>query len=379
MNKIINWMGGWPKEGLVSASEWEERLAAAADRFRRDGESDSARSLRREKIRQLLAQGFLRSRTSGKPDRIKLTAGADAALGRLAESLHPGDVVLTERLTSRSALQVFRKASVRVEAVAGDGKGMDPDALKSSIALHRPKLVYAAPVCSDPLGKVWDAQRIADIIRICRQSGVAFLRDDRQEALRYEETKSAPGRGAADRLPKGVMSIGQIPPGVIAGLRLGWIVAEPATLERWFPSGTGAGGGNVKGITPLEKAAFAEWLADQPLEPLLEMLRVQCERRMLRITELLTERRVPGLAWKPPEGGIHLWLKLPDGLDGEALLRGAWIKGLMFQPGAPFYASNPERNTLRLTFAYADERQMKQGVARLTEAMGDFMGRFDIG
>lgn len=68
-------------------------------------------------------------------------------------------------------------------------------------------------------------------------------------------------------------------------------------------------------------------------------------------------------------------MTLPSGLDGEALLRGAWLKGLMFQPGAPFFAAEPQRNTVRLTFQAADERQMKTGVSRFIEAIGDFVGR----
>jgi 2-aminoadipate transaminase len=73
---------------------------------------------------------------------------------------------------------------------------------------------------------------------------------------------------------------------------------------------------------------------------------------------------------------LHLWVILPSGLEGESLLRGAWLKGLIFQPGAPFYVKEPLVNTLRVTFAFADERQMKQGLTRLEESIGEFTGRW---
>jgi 2-aminoadipate transaminase len=92
--------------------------------------------------------------------------------------------------------------------------------------------------------------------------------------------------------------------------------------------------------------------------------------------EQLSIREVPDLSWIKPIGGLHLWLTLPEGLDGEALLRGAWLKGLIFQPGAPYFVKDPRVNTLRITHAFADERQMKLGLGRLAESMEEFTGRW---
>ncbi|MDB4867390.1 MAG: aminotransferase class I/II-fold pyridoxal phosphate-dependent enzyme [Cohnella sp.] len=378
MNNIINWMGGWPKDGLVSALEWEERLAVAAESSKREAGANRATPYGLNELRELLAEGLLKGKADGKASRLWLAAGADAVLSRLAEySLTQGDVVLTERLTSRSALQVFRKAGIRVETVYGDNHGMDPEALSAAIALHRPRLVYAAPVCSDPAGAVWAQERFVAVARICAGNRVTLLRDDRQEMLLYDqETYRQVGNESTEH---GVISIGQLPPGLVAGLRFGWAAGDPEELIRWFPPGLFADAAKEPEVMSLERQALTGLLKEQPMEPLLEMLRVQSGGRMHRLTDMLKKRRVPDMSWQTPQGGVHLWLKLPEGLDGEALLRGAWIKGLMFQPGAPFYAAQPKRNTLRLTFAYADERQMKLGVSRLIDAMGDFLGRFDIG
>jgi 2-aminoadipate transaminase len=378
MNKIINWMGGWPKDGLVSASEWEERLAVAAESAKREAASHHAGSHGSNELKELLAHGLLNAKTEGEASRLWLAGGADAVLSRLAEhSLSAGEVVLTERLTSRSALQAFRKADVRVETVPGDSRGMDPDALNAAIELHRPRLVYAAPVCSDPEGVVWARERLAAVARISARNRVMLLRDDRQEMLVYDqETYRLVG---TESVPHNVISIGQLPPGLVAGLRFGWAVGDPEELLRWLPPDPYSDAAKSPGVTPLERQALSGLLKEQPMEPLLDMLRVQCGERVRRLTDMLKQRRVPDMSWQMPLGGVHLWLKLPEGLDGEALLRGAWIKGLMFQPGTPFYAAQPKRNTLRLTFAHADERQMKLGVSRLIDAMGDFLGRFDIG
>jgi len=121
MTGIVNWMGGWPREGLISASDWEERLAAAADRYRFAGSPGPAGPRWQERVKEVLSDGLLAGKTQRHPERLKLTRGADAALQLLASrSLSEGDIVLVDRLTSRTALQIFRKAGARIEAVDGD-------------------------------------------------------------------------------------------------------------------------------------------------------------------------------------------------------------------------------------------------------------------
>jgi len=369
MDRVINWMGGWPNEGLVSASDWEEKLASAADASRRGKSVGSVRMLK-----ERLARDLLRGKTGGQASRIRLTAGADEALALLAaSSLSKGDVVITERLTSRSALQLFRKAGLRVEAAEGDENGPDPDALRQAIRKFRPKLVYISPVCSDPAGRTWRKERKELTVRVCREAGVCVVRDDRQEMLDFRG-----GPGSADPVQDGVLSVGQLPPGLIAGLRFGWAAGRPDDLKRWFPAAGHGAGMEGEGAQTLTRQALLDLMGETPLTPMVDLLRAQARSRMKRLTELLkTVRSACGLRWREPAGGIHLWLRLPEGLDAGALLRAAWLRGLIFQPGAAFYAARPENNTLRLTFAFSDERELEAGVRRLAAAIGDFLGRHE--
>lgn len=375
MTKIINWMGGWPREGLISASEWEERLAEAADRDRGAGSSGLANSRQVDRLHSIIMEGLWNRKPQRSAAGLTVARGADAVLQRLVrQSLAREDVVLVDRLTSRSALQVFRKAGLRIGAVAGDAHGMDPDALRAAIVRHKPRLVYAAPACTDPEGRAWPRHRALAITAICRDAGVLLLRDDRQETLVYDDDVRGDGRDSL--IEQGVLSIGQLPPGLVAGLKLGWAAGHAEELGRWLPE-TGGHGDSIGGLvlSPLETRAMSELLADQPLAEQIAMIRIRCRARMEQITGLLSQLPLPGLRWRDPDGGMHLWLRLPDGLEGEALLRGAWLRGLMFQPGSPFYAADPKPNAIRLTFSDTDERQMKQGVQRLYDTVQDFVGR----
>ncbi|XID93304.1 aminotransferase class I/II-fold pyridoxal phosphate-dependent enzyme [Paenibacillaceae bacterium WGS1546] len=376
MNSIINWMGGWPKEGLVSASDWEERVEKAASFA--TAEAVPGASLRPgfggdEKLREQLAKGLLKGKTGGNGALVRIANGADGALAWLVDCvLKPGDAVLTERLTSRTALQAFRKAGARTEAVEGDRKGMDPEALTTALYRHRPRMVYVAPSCTDPEGSSWSPERKEAIQRRCAEAGVLVVSDDRQENLLYEQ----PGKGYSQkRLEPGTLSIGQLPPGLVAGLRIGWIAGTADALQRHSETSLYRSGQGLR-ANAIEQKALSLLIEEQPLEPLLEMLRVQCRERKRIMTDQLARLAIPELNWVEPKGGLHLWVVLPSGLDGEALLRDAWLKGVIFQPGAPFYAKNPRANTVRITHAFADERQMRQGAARLAESIGEFTGRW---
>jgi 2-aminoadipate transaminase len=175
------------------------------------------------------------------------------------------------------------------------------------------------------------------------------------------------------RLEPGTFSIGQLPPGLIAGLRIGWVAGAADLIYSKSKTSIFR---KESTVSTSEHRALSQLIEEQPLEPLLDMLRNQCRNRMKRMTEQLEQKQLPDLNWVKPKGGLHLWVILPSGLEGESLLRGAWLKGLIFQPGAPFYVRDPRMNTLRITHAFADEHEIKLGVTRLVESIEEFTGRW---
>ncbi|MBN2979854.1 aminotransferase class I/II-fold pyridoxal phosphate-dependent enzyme [Cohnella algarum] len=183
MNRIINWMGGWPKEGLIGAGEWEERTGKFAATGRQE-------TLGTEPVqghfglREQVAERIAGSAAERDPSRVWIAAGADAAIELAVRGwLRAEDVVLVERPCGRSALQIFQRAGAVAVAVPGDRDGMDPDALARAIRQWKPKLVYAAVACTDPEGRAWSAERRIALAERCREANVPLLRDDRQLLL----------------------------------------------------------------------------------------------------------------------------------------------------------------------------------------------------
>lgn len=370
MNRIINWMGGWPKEGLIGAGEWEERTGKFAATGRQ--ETFGTEPVQGQfGLREQVAERIAGSAAESDPSRVWIAAGADAAIELAVRGwLRAEDVVLVERPCGRSALQIFQRAGAVAVAVPGDRDGMDPDALARAIRQWKPKLVYAAVACTDPEGRAWSAERRIGLAERCREANVPLLRDDRQLLLAQDGL--APDVEAEAGAP--LCSVGEWPPGIVADLRLGWLACRGIGEERL--QALSAGSGRLPQVPPAEQQAAAELLQAGTLESLVATQRFVCRARVGLLLEQLSRHNPRALAWETPKEGMHVWVTLPEGLDADSLLRAAWIHGLLFQPGRAFYASEPERFKLRITAVHSDEKQIRAGVQRLQATVEEMMGRY---
>lgn len=369
MSRIINWMGGWPKEGLIGAGEWEERTERFAEMNKQEEADEQAQGL--GALRERIAEEAARSAAEGDPSRVFIAQGADAAIEWLARSLlRAQDVVLVERPTSRSALQLFNRLGAIPVSVPGDRDGMDPEALSHALKQYRPKLVYAAVACTDPEGRGWSGERRLALAERCRDAGVMLLRDDRQALL-------LPGRRGADpeaEAGAAFCSVGELPPGLVADLRLGWLACRGIGDER-LRMLTSRGG--PAQVALRDQRAAADLVLPETLEPLLATQRFVCRARIGLLLEQLKLKlnKWPSLSWTEPQEGMHVWVSLPEGLDGDVLLRAAWMHGLLFQPGSAFYADEPDRCKLRITAVHTEEKQIRTGVKLFEASVNEMLAR----
>ncbi|MFD2329961.1 aminotransferase class I/II-fold pyridoxal phosphate-dependent enzyme [Cohnella sp. GCM10020058] len=371
---MINWMGGWPADGLLAEAEWQEKRQASSA----SAAEAIAYRLRRQETEKRLATLVLSGQLgpywqpADDPGQWLLTDDADEALRLTTKTLlQPGDSVLVERPTSRTALQLFARAGAAVFEVPGSNEGMDPEALSDAIAAVKPRAVYVSLTCSDPAGCRWSDERRAALLRLCAQAGVALVLDERQSLTCDWTTNLAAGEETG---PAAI--IGGLPSGLVSGMRFGWL--------QW--TGWGASDPAFMPIPPARRpdrerdalhdrdALLRYWSESSPI-PALETLRFIYRTRHDLLAERIVQAGIPGLICKQPEAGSHAWLKLPDGLEGEPLLKAAWLEGVLFQPGAGYYATAADRSRLRLTPVHSDEREISEGVKRLRLTIEAFTGR----
>jgi 2-aminoadipate transaminase len=298
------------------------------------------------------------------PREIIVTTGATQALDLLCNALlDPGDIVLVERPTYVMPLQRFALAQARLVSVPGDGDGLDPLALEAAVVEHRPKAIYTIPTFQNPGGTTLTAERRAAVAQIAERHGVWVIEDEPYRELRYgPEPPAAP---IAHHSRECVIYIGTLAKTVAPGLRIGWVVAPAEVAERLIP---------VKqamdfNTSTIDQAAAAIYLERVDWVQRTAELRAVYAAPMGAMLDQLDDVLPAGSTFTRPQGGVFVWVELPDGWSTAALLERAVEHGIFFMPGAVFLADVPDDRALRLSISNHTPNTVAEGLERLAAAV----------
>ncbi|WP_408059490.1 PLP-dependent aminotransferase family protein [Streptomyces europaeiscabiei] len=362
--EVVNFAGGLPAPELFDAegiaAAYRDVLAESAGRALQYATTEGEPTLRAALAARYGARGL----PTG-ADGVLVTTGSQQALSLLATALlEPGDVVLVEEPCYLAALQAFRFAGARVVAVPGDAHGVDPAALEELVVRNRPKLFYTVPTFQNPTGRTLPAERRAAVASVAARRGLWIVEDDPYGELRFEGDRVpwiATYPGAEDR----TALLGSFSKVMAPGMRLGWLRA-PAELRRACAVAKQAADLHTPTVNQL---AAARYLADRDLDA--HVVRVAGAYRERRDTMLdgLAEALPEGSTWNRPEGGMFLWARLPSSYDTTVLLPRVVEQDVAYVPGAPFYAGEPDRATLRLCFVTQTPGEIREGLRRLGKGL----------
>ncbi|CAM5685372.1 PLP-dependent aminotransferase family protein OS=Streptomyces alboniger OX=132473 GN=CP975_20090 PE=4 SV=1 [Streptomyces alboniger] len=244
-----------------------------------------------------------------------------------------------------------------------DELGIDPAALDELIAAHRPKLLYTVPTFQNPTGRTLPAERRAAVAGAAERHGVWIVEDDPYE-LRFDGERApwiATYPGAEDR----TVLLGSFSKVMAPGLRLGWL-RGPAALLRACVVAKQAADLHTPTVNQL---AAARYLADRDLDAHVARVAAIYRERRDALLAGLPGALPAGSRWLRPEGGMFVWAKLPRGYDTTELLPGVVAHDVAYVPGAPFYAGEPDRSTLRLCFVTQGVEEIAEGLRRLGDAL----------
>jgi 2-aminoadipate transaminase len=295
-------------------------------------------------------------------DDLLITTGSQQALTLVATALlDPGAVVAVEEPTYLAALQCFQMARARIVPVAGDEDGMIPEALAEVIARERPALLYLVPTFANPTGRTLTLERRRAIGELAAAHGLWVVEDDPYGELRYRGEPLPALATVSDR----VIYLGSFSKIGAPGLRLGWLRA-PAALMRTLVVAKQAADLHTSTI---DQAAMAGYLATRDLDEHVRGLCVAYRQRRDAMIEVLPDVTPPGTTWSEPDGGMFVWVRLPGAVDTADLLPRALRNDVAFVPGAPFYATTPDRATLRLSFTTNSPELITEGMSRLRSVL----------
>lgn len=353
--EVISFAGGLPAPELFDMDGWQDSFAKAANDRRNlqygPTEGDAL-------LRELVAHRMTRRGLPTTQGDLLITTGSQQALTLVTTALvEPGDVVAVEEPTYLAALQCFQLAGARIVPVASDDQGMIPAALAEVIAKDHPTLVYVVSTFANPSGRTLPAERRQEIAVLAAKNDVWIVEDDPYGELRYEGDPVPPLASYGDR----VLYLGSLSKIGAPGVRLGWLKA-PSTL---LPSAVIAKQAADLHTSTIDQAAAAVYLSNTDLDAHVAMLCTAYRERRDTMLKALPTTVPEGTTWTHPTGGMFVWLRLPGKSDTAEVLKKALTNNVAFVPGPPFFATNPDPSTFRMSFTTNTPEDITEGMRRL--------------
>jgi 2-aminoadipate transaminase len=296
------------------------------------------------------------------PDQVLITTGSQQGLDLVAKVLiDTGSKVLVETPTYLGALQAFTPMEPHIVSVASDAEG--PDIASLASLAEGARFFYVLPNFQNPTGRSMSEARRADLVAKAAEIGLPIVEDNPYGDLWFDQPPPAP---LTARNPEGCIYLGSFSKVLAPGLRLGYVVAPQAIMPKLL---------QAKQAADLHSPSFnqrmvAEVLKDGFIDRHVPTIRALYKRQCLAMLDALeTEMAGLDVQWNSPDGGMFLWVRLPQGLNAVELLPKAVDKGVAFVPGAAFYADAADPRTLRLSFVTASEEQIHIGMAALAQAI----------
>jgi DNA-binding transcriptional MocR family regulator len=309
-------------------------------------------------------------------DNIVITSGSQQGLDYIAKLfLSPGDTALVQEPTYLGALQAFNAYEPRYDILFGEDATAEGFRRRAAANGGRVGFAYVVPEFANPTGDTLDEGQRRELLRIVDELGVPLIEDAAYEALRFDGEKLRPlaaleleNCGTIEH--SRVMYAGTFSKTVCPGMRVGWICAA-SELVRKIVLAKQAGDLHSSTLNQMVVHHVVERIFDAHVQTLLP---VYARRRDAMLSAL--EAHMPaGTAWTKPQGGMFVWVTLPEGVDGAALLeRSLAEERIGFVPGGAFSPNGTVTNTIRLNYSLAPEAVITDGVARLGRLIARRLG-----
>ncbi|MBI2955340.1 MAG: PLP-dependent aminotransferase family protein [Chloroflexi bacterium] len=243
-----------------------------------------------------------------------------------------------------------------------DDEGANPEALDEILRRNRVKLIYLIPNFQNPTGRTLTLERRWSIAKILVQHEALLVEDDPYGRLRYAGDGMPPIKSLA---PDNVIYLSSFSKVLSPGFRLGWVVA-PEEICQWLVI---AKQGADLHTSALSQVIAAEYLAGGYFEAHLPAILDLYRRRQAAILSALHYQLSEVATWTRPEGGMFVWVTLPDDMDTEEIYWKAIESKVAFVPGRFFHIDGSGRNTTRLNFSNTDEHKLVDAIQRLANVI----------
>lgn len=307
------------------------------------------------------------------PEELIVTSASQQALDIVSKAfVDPGDAIIVGKPTYLGALQAFETYGADMIGVESDDFGITAESLEEKLESLKKegrvcKFIYIVPDFQNPTGTTIPTERRVKILELAKKYGTVILEDSPYRKIRFkgEHQKTF---YALDKGEGNVITMFTFSKTFVPGFRLGYIIADKDIIRKFAI---------LKQAmdlcsSPVCQAITAEYLRQGRLENhVKKLVKVYSEKREAMLKAL--EKYMPqGVTWTKPEGGLFLWVVLPENIDAEKMFITAVKNNVAYVIGSAFYPDKSGKNTLRLNFSYASFEQIEEGIKRLGKAIKEY-------
>ncbi len=301
-------------------------------------------------------RAYIQSSLGVSPEAILPVTGSTQAMDLLCKALiDPGDTILVEDPSFLGNLQCMRLYQANLVPVKSDAQGLDLEDLEEKMKRFHPKMLYVIPTFQNPTGKTLPLERRKPIAELAEKYGVVVAEDDPYRDLRYDGT-ALPTIQSMDTSGF-VVYLGSFSKVISPGMRVGYIAGNSGIIRKCTLG---------KQSSDLHTANLTQAIVDAYLrnDQLIPHIRTICLGYAEQMHAMLDDLRSfpEGTRFTVPEGGLFIWVELPEGIDTKPLLEKAVERHVAYVPGTHFYALGGHENTLRLNFSNASIPQIHEGM-----------------
>lgn len=367
--EIISFAGGFPSPESFPVEDLKrimqevlDKEGAAALQY---GSTDGVKALREE-----ISRLYKRDENLDVPvENIMITTASQQALDLICRIfIDPGDVIVCGLPTYLAALQ-------SVWSYRGQPYGLRhnnglAEACNVLCATgKKPKFIYSIPDFQNPSGETMTLEERKYVVDVARKYDLLIVEDTPYKNIRFEgETLPSMYSMAPER----VIMVGTFSKTFVPGFRLGWIVAQHDVIERIIVAKQSS-----DLCTPVfNQMVAAHYLASGAYDVNLKKTCALYKRKKNVMVSSFEEFMPKGVTWTNPDGGLFLFLRLPEQFDTRELFDLAIKENVAFVIGEAFHSDGSGKNTMRLNFSFASDEKIREGVRRLAAAIRRLYERY---
>ncbi len=299
-------------------------------------------------------------------DEILITGGSQQGLDMVGRVfLDSASVIITSRPTYLGAIQAFNAYNVHYVTLPSDEDGMTVYRLEELIQTHGPRIIYLVPTFQNPDGRTIPVKRRKVILELAEKYNIPIVEDDPYSELPFDGDVPTHMKTL---LPEQVILLGTFSKLLAPGLRIAWIIAPKGDCYDRFV--------RMKQGADLHTNTFAqhivyEFLKRDGLDTHLKTIKEVYSKRRNVMVEMMRKHFPEGVSFTEPNGGLFLWVTLPEGINTTELLPKAVDKEVAYIPGSAFYPDGGGHNTMRLNYSKPTEEEIEIGIKRLGELFAE--------